>query len=135
MAFQIADDLLDYTQSEAAVGKPTGQDLREHKVTLPLIAAMREMPAAATPRSRRSSPTRCPRMTGSEVTRWSASTVAWSMPVTAPTSSAPRAAEALLELPDGPGDRGAAAAIAVRDRARALGRTGSDGTCAHNAVR
>jgi octaprenyl-diphosphate synthase len=47
MAFQIADDLLDYTQSAAAVGKPTSQDLREHKVTLPLIAAMREMPAAA----------------------------------------------------------------------------------------
>jgi octaprenyl-diphosphate synthase len=43
MAFQIADDLLDYTQPEAIVGKPTGQDLREHKVTLPLIAAMRVM--------------------------------------------------------------------------------------------
>jgi octaprenyl-diphosphate synthase len=43
MAFQIADDLLDFTQSEAVVGKPTGQDLREHKVTLPLIAAMRVM--------------------------------------------------------------------------------------------
>jgi octaprenyl-diphosphate synthase len=47
MAFQIADDLLDFTQSEAAVGKPTGQDLREHKVTLPLIAAMREMALSA----------------------------------------------------------------------------------------
>jgi octaprenyl-diphosphate synthase len=47
MAFQVADDLLDYTQTEAVTGKPTGQDLREHKVTLPLIAAMREMPAAA----------------------------------------------------------------------------------------
>lgn len=46
MAFQIADDLLDYTQSAAVVGKPTGQDLREHKVTLPLIAAMREMSEA-----------------------------------------------------------------------------------------
>jgi octaprenyl-diphosphate synthase len=46
MAFQIADDLLDYTESEAVVGKPTGQDLREHKVTLPLIAAMRVMTAA-----------------------------------------------------------------------------------------
>jgi octaprenyl-diphosphate synthase len=43
MAFQIADDLLDFTESEAVVGKPTGQDLREHKVTLPLIAALREM--------------------------------------------------------------------------------------------
>src|SRR5688572_4131585 len=46
MAFQIADDLLDFTQSEAVVGKPTGQDLREHKVTLPLIAAMRAMDSA-----------------------------------------------------------------------------------------
>jgi octaprenyl-diphosphate synthase len=44
MAFQIVDDLLDYTESEAMVGKPTGLDLREHKVTLPLIAAMRTMP-------------------------------------------------------------------------------------------
>ncbi|HEX6308885.1 MAG TPA: polyprenyl synthetase family protein [Longimicrobiales bacterium] len=44
MAFQVVDDLLDFTGSEATVGKPTGQDLREHKVTLPLIAAMREMP-------------------------------------------------------------------------------------------
>jgi octaprenyl-diphosphate synthase len=46
MGFQIADDLLDFTQSEAALGKPAGQDLREHKVTLPLIAALREMPDA-----------------------------------------------------------------------------------------
>ena len=43
MAFQIADDLLDYTGSEASTGKPTGQDLHEHKMTLPLIAAMDEM--------------------------------------------------------------------------------------------
>jgi octaprenyl-diphosphate synthase len=46
MAFQIADDLLDFTQSEAVAGKPTGQDLREHKVTLPLIVAMRELAPA-----------------------------------------------------------------------------------------
>jgi len=43
MAFQIADDLLDYTASEATTGKPTGHDLREHKMTLPLIAAMARM--------------------------------------------------------------------------------------------
>ena len=43
MAFQIADDLLDYTETEAVTGKPSGQDLREHKVTLPLIAAMQSM--------------------------------------------------------------------------------------------
>jgi octaprenyl-diphosphate synthase len=52
MAFQIADDLLDYTQSADVVGKPTGQDLREHKVTLPLIAAMREMDGGAVARVR-----------------------------------------------------------------------------------
>ena len=40
MAFQITDDLLDYTQPEAVTGKPSGLDLREHKVTLPLIAAL-----------------------------------------------------------------------------------------------
>jgi octaprenyl-diphosphate synthase len=47
MAFQIADDLLDYTASEAVLGKPVGQDLREHKVTLPLIFALRTMPGVA----------------------------------------------------------------------------------------
>jgi octaprenyl-diphosphate synthase len=40
MAFQIADDLLDYPETETVTGKPSGNDLREHKVTLPLIAAL-----------------------------------------------------------------------------------------------
>jgi octaprenyl-diphosphate synthase len=40
MAFQIVDDLLDYTSDESVTGKPTGLDLREHKVTLPLIAVL-----------------------------------------------------------------------------------------------
>jgi octaprenyl-diphosphate synthase len=40
LAFQIADDLLDYTADSADTGKPSGLDLREHKVTLPLIAAL-----------------------------------------------------------------------------------------------
>lgn len=44
MAFQIADDLLDYTAAEAVTGKPSGLDLREHKITLPLIAALAAMP-------------------------------------------------------------------------------------------
>jgi len=43
MAFQITDDLLDYTEPEAVTGKPSGLDLREHKVTLPLIAALARM--------------------------------------------------------------------------------------------
>jgi octaprenyl-diphosphate synthase len=47
MAFQIADDLLDYREQKETTGKPSGNDLREHKVTLPLIYALREMPAAS----------------------------------------------------------------------------------------
>src|SRR5260370_20873922 len=43
MAFQITDDLLDYTEPEAVTGKPSGLDLREHKVTLPLIVALARM--------------------------------------------------------------------------------------------
>ncbi|MFN2566758.1 MAG: polyprenyl synthetase family protein [Gemmatimonadaceae bacterium] len=46
MAFQIADDILDYVEATAVTGKPSGLDLREHKVTLPLIAALPKMPAA-----------------------------------------------------------------------------------------
>jgi octaprenyl-diphosphate synthase len=41
MAFQVVDDILDYTGTEADTGKPSGHDLREHKVTLPLIVALR----------------------------------------------------------------------------------------------
>ena len=45
MAFQIADDVLDYTSTKEVTGKPAGLDLREHKITLPLIAALPEMTA------------------------------------------------------------------------------------------
>ena len=45
MAFQIIDDLLDFTGDEADTGKPAGLDLREHKVTLPLIHALPRMSA------------------------------------------------------------------------------------------
>ncbi|MCC7003602.1 MAG: polyprenyl synthetase family protein [Gemmatimonadaceae bacterium] len=43
MAFQVADDLIDYTEQEAVTGKPSGNDLKEHKVTLPLIHALGQM--------------------------------------------------------------------------------------------
>ncbi len=47
MSFQVADDILDLMATEVQTGKPTGADLREHKVTLPLIVALRSMSAAA----------------------------------------------------------------------------------------
>ncbi len=40
VAFQIADDLLDYGGSSAAIGKNVGDDFRERKVTLPVIKAV-----------------------------------------------------------------------------------------------
>ncbi|MCX6258601.1 MAG: polyprenyl synthetase family protein [Bacteroidia bacterium] len=40
IAFQIKDDIFDY-QSNGLIGKPTGNDIKEKKITLPLIYALR----------------------------------------------------------------------------------------------
>jgi octaprenyl-diphosphate synthase len=46
MAFQMADDLLDYTLDTKALGKTAGADLREGKLTLPVIYSLRQAGSA-----------------------------------------------------------------------------------------
>jgi len=43
MAFQIIDDVFDYTGRSSTIGKVVGTDLREKKVTLPLLHALKNM--------------------------------------------------------------------------------------------
>lgn len=47
IAFQLADDLLDFTADEKVLGKAAGADLIEGKVTLPLILLLKKNPAFA----------------------------------------------------------------------------------------
>lgn len=44
IAFQLADDLLDFTAEEQLLGKASGADLLEGKLTLPLILLLKEKP-------------------------------------------------------------------------------------------
>jgi octaprenyl-diphosphate synthase len=46
IGFQLMDDILDYTSEAQTLGKAIGKDLREGKVTLPLIHTLRACPAA-----------------------------------------------------------------------------------------
>ena len=44
IAFQLRDDLLDYTGRKKLLGKATGNDLKEKKFTLPLLTALKNAP-------------------------------------------------------------------------------------------
>lgn len=102
MAFQIADDLLDYTGNPARMGKPVGNDLREGKFTLPLIFALRQ----ATPADRQ----RILQVLGSPVRDGEVQQVidfihrydGFSQTQAVAEIHAKRAAEALTRLPESP---------------------------------
>jgi geranylgeranyl pyrophosphate synthase len=42
IAFQVIDDILDYTEDQSTIGKPVGNDLRQGMITLPLIYALQD---------------------------------------------------------------------------------------------
>ncbi len=46
-AFQLVDDLLDYTSTEAEMGKPVFSDLHEGKLTLPMLTLLERAPEEA----------------------------------------------------------------------------------------
>ena len=50
MGFQMRDDLFDYTSDNKLIGKPVGNDIKEHQITLPLIYALNN--SSATERER-----------------------------------------------------------------------------------
>jgi octaprenyl-diphosphate synthase len=50
LCFQMVDDLLDFTAEEETLGKPVANDLREGKLTLPMIFLLRRAGAAVAPK-------------------------------------------------------------------------------------
>jgi octaprenyl-diphosphate synthase len=50
MTFQIRDDLLDYVGRKSITGKPTGLDMKEKKLTLPIIHAFTQAPRSRSKR-------------------------------------------------------------------------------------
>jgi len=65
MAFQIADDLLDFLGNPDVTGKPLGTDLRDGRVTLPIIYALRT--ASPTVREELESLLRLPEITDTDI--------------------------------------------------------------------
>ncbi|MBZ0201356.1 MAG: polyprenyl synthetase family protein [Ignavibacteriaceae bacterium] len=53
ITFQIRDDILDYEGSSRLIGKPVGGDIKEKKITLPLIYSLKQVPTKEAARIRK----------------------------------------------------------------------------------
>ena len=98
-AFQVIDDVLDYTGDAAVMGKNLGDDLREGKTTLPLIAAMQRGNASERELIRRAIETGDIALIG-PVVAIVASTGALAVARQAAADEARRAIAAARQLPD-----------------------------------
>lgn len=67
LIFQIRDDIFDYFPENEGVGKPTGHDIMEGKVTLPLLFALQNAPADQASRMRDILLNNTKNLTGEEV--------------------------------------------------------------------
>lgn len=103
VAFQIIDDVLDYTGSEATTGKPAGNDLRQGLVTLPLIYALRNESNGHTEQARRLLTADKPgEHDVAAVVRWVNATSAIQDSLNLARDYATRAKALLADLPDSP---------------------------------
>lgn len=103
IAFQIIDDVLDYTGSEATIGKPAGNDVRQGLVTLPLIYALRNEANGHTEQARRLLTAETPSEHDvAAVVRWVNATSAIQESLNLAREYAARAKALLAELPNTP---------------------------------
>ena len=120
VAFQLMDDLLDFTGDAAALGKPVGGDLREGKVTLPIIRLLAEADPAVRALIARVVEERDVTLEGwADITRLLRQSGALDYAMARAGEYAMAARQKLAAFPDGP-ERDALAALAdfvlLRDR-------------------
>ncbi|HEV8637091.1 MAG TPA: polyprenyl synthetase family protein [Chloroflexota bacterium] len=104
MAFQIADDILDFVGTEDELGKPVGGDLRQGTLTLPALWALERMPDGAILRRVLESSERTDEQVAAAV-KYVAESPAIAFAQAEAEAFAGKAREALASLPEGEAKR------------------------------